>query len=81
MQVCQILEYKLWYNVKNLKTRLVEKATEENSMGSFEFIKFFKRSLNTVSIDLMGISLIVLKKKYAGRKIKLHPYRDNTDKD
>jgi hypothetical protein len=39
-----------------------------------EFVKFLRRSLSTISIDLMGISLIVLKRPYIGRKIRLYPF-------
>ena len=49
-------------------------------MSSIEFTTFLRRSLKTVSIDLMGINLIVLKKKYTSNKIRLNPFKDKGDK-
>ena len=43
-------------------------------MTSMDFVRFLKRSLSTISIDLMGMSLIVLKKPYNFRKIRLLPH-------
>ena len=50
-------------------------------MSSSEFTTFLRRSLKTVSIDLMGINLIVLKKKYTSNKIRLNPYKDKGDNE
>ena len=40
-------------------------------MTSREFLTFLERSLDYVSLDLVGMSLIILKKPYAGTKIRL----------
>jgi hypothetical protein len=40
-------------------------------MSSREFLNFLERSLDYVSLDLVGMSLIILKKPYAGTKIRL----------
>jgi hypothetical protein len=42
-------------------------------MSSREFLRFLRRTLDYVGIDLVGMSLIILKKPYQGnnKKIKL----------
>jgi len=42
-------------------------------LSSREFLRFLKRTLDYVGIDLVGMSLIILKKEYSGnnKKIKL----------
>ena len=42
-------------------------------MSSIDFLKFLKRTLDSVGIDLVGMSLIILKKEYSSnnKKIKL----------
>ena len=47
-------------------------------MTEVEFIKFLAKSLNTVSVDFVGISLIILKReKYLENFIRLYPYYDD----
>jgi len=42
-------------------------------MGNMEFLKFLRRSLDYIGIDLIGMSVIISKKAYGGinKKIKL----------
>ena len=49
-------------------------------MGSFELLRFLHKSKDTVSIDLVALNLIVLKKPYSSRKIILLPNRDEDGK-
>ena len=42
-------------------------------MSSFDFIRFLYKSKDTVSIDLVGMNLIVLKAPYKSKKIVLNP--------
>jgi hypothetical protein len=72
LQVCQILEYKLFHNPEEIKTELVDKRNN-CKMSNRGFLNFLKRSLDYAGMDMVGISLIILKKKYTGnnKKIKL----------
>jgi len=44
---------------------MVDMYVAGKSMSSLDFTNFLRKSLKTVSIDLMGINLIVLKKPYS----------------
>jgi hypothetical protein len=56
---------------------LIDTATPENSLGSIAYLRFLNKCRDTVSIDLMGISLIILRKPYQGAHIKLNPYKED----
>ena len=70
LQVCQILEYKLRGNglqivgndleLTNYDKMLIPR--DEGTLGDLDFIRFLKKSLDFISIDLVGMNLIVLKK-------------------
>jgi hypothetical protein len=46
-------------------------------MPNRDFFRFLDRSLDYASLDLVGMSLIILKKPYAGTRIKLRENRTN----
>ena len=70
LQVCQVLEYKLYYNEDEITKRLVPQESE-NGMGSGEFRTFLNRCLDYVTLDLVGLSLIILKKPYQRSTIRM----------
>ena len=65
------MEYKLYYEPTEIKTRLAKDDNNNKDMSNKEFLNFLQRTLDYVSVDLVGMSLIVLKNKYAGTQIKL----------
>ena len=65
-----MLEYKLYFEPSEVKKRLVP-AENNTPMSSSEFVTFLHRCLDYVSLDLVGMSLIILKKPYTGTRIKL----------
>ena len=75
-QVCQVLEYKLYYNENEIGELLVSDE-DTHVMTNKEFFRFLDRSLDYASLDLVGMSLILLKKEYAGTRIKLRENRTN----
>lgn len=77
LQVCQVLEYKLYYNEDEITKRLVPQESE-NGMGSGEFLTFLSRCLDYVTLDLVGLSLIILKKPYQRNTIRME---QNIEKD
>ena len=50
-------------------------------MDSIDFLNFLYKSKDTVSIDLLAMNLIILKKPYQSRKILLNPYKKFCEKD
>ena len=45
-------------------------------MSNLDYLLFLKKSLNIVSVNLVGINVIVMKEKYRPQKVMLQPYID-----
>ena len=59
-----------------LKDEFKEKelVPKDGEFSNMDFLKFLRKSLSLISLDLVGMNLIVLKQPYASMKrIKLRP--------
>jgi hypothetical protein len=57
-QVCQVLMYQLYYDPAKIEQRV---AAIDVDMDSAQFLEFLKKSTDVVSLNLIGMNVIVLK--------------------